>query len=121
LLAQDHRVLRPDTEPEKGSLYRSDHFEFAKVGVPAFYSKGGVDIIGRPAGYGQAKRDEYVANDYHKVSDEIKPWWDLRGAVPDERLLFELGLEVAQGDTWPTWKPGCEFKATRDAMMATSP
>ncbi len=121
LLARDHRVLRPDTEPEKGSFYRSDHFEFAKVGVPAFYTKGGVDIIGRPAGYGQAKRDEYTANDYHKVTDEIKPWWNLRGAVPDEQLLFHLGLEVAQGETWPTWKPGCEFKATRDAMMATAP
>jgi Zn-dependent M28 family amino/carboxypeptidase len=120
LLARDHRVLRPDTQPEKGSFYRSDHFEFAKVGVPAFYSKGGVDIIGQPAGYGQARRDEYIANDYHKVTDEIKPWWDLRGTVADGQLLFALGLEVAQGDPWPTWKPGCEFKAARDAMMAAA-
>jgi Zn-dependent M28 family amino/carboxypeptidase len=118
LLAKEHRVLQPDTAPEKGSFYRSDHFEFARVGVPAFYTKEGIDIIGKPAGYGRTKRDEYVANDYHKVSDEIKPWWDLRGAVADEQLLFHLGLAVAQGDTWPEWKPGCEFKARRDAMMA---
>jgi hypothetical protein len=63
-------------------------------------------------------RDYYVANDYHKVTDEIKPWWDLRGAADDADMLFRMGLAVAQGDTWPEWKPGCEFKARRDEMMA---
>jgi Zn-dependent M28 family amino/carboxypeptidase len=119
-LQKEGRVLVPDTEPEKGYFYRSDHFEFAKVGVPAFYTSSGVDVIGKDPGYGTMRRAEYLTNDYHKVTDVIKPWWDLRGAVQDAGLLFQIGLQVADGDTWPTWKPGCEFKATRDEMMAAS-
>ncbi len=111
------RVLAPDPESEKGFFYRSDHFEFAKQGVPALYTDAGVDFIGKPAGWGQQKRDEYTANDYHKVSDEIKPDWDLSGAVEDLQLLFLVGRAVAQGDNMPVWKPGTEFKAKRDAMM----
>jgi Zn-dependent M28 family amino/carboxypeptidase len=118
VLAREGRVLVPDAEPEKGYFYRSDHFEFAKVGVPAFYTGKGIDIIGKPAGYGQQRRDEYIRNDYHKVTDEIKPWWDIRGAAQDAGVLFRIGLELARGDSWPQWKPGSEFKARRDAMMA---
>ena len=110
----------PDGQPEKGGFYRSDHFEFAKVGVPSFYTAAGVEIIGQPDDYGKKLRDEYTANDYHKPSDEIKPWWDLRGAAQDDDLLFRMGFQVAQGDTWPEWKPGCEFKSRRDAMMAST-
>jgi Zn-dependent M28 family amino/carboxypeptidase len=120
ILAKQGRVMIPDSEPEKGGFYRSDHFEFAKVGVPSFYIAGGLDIEGQPAGYGKQRRDEYVANDYHKVTDEIKPWWDLRGAARDADVLFQMGLQLAQGDTWPQWKPGCEFKSRRDAMMAAA-
>jgi len=121
LLREEGRVLVPETDPEKGHFYRSDHFEFAKVGVPAFYTNAGLDIIGKPADYGRMRRDYYVANDYHKVSDEIKPWWDLRGAAQDAALLAQMGLRIAQGDTWPEWKPGCEFKSRRDQMMAGAP
>jgi Zn-dependent M28 family amino/carboxypeptidase len=110
-------VIRPDPEPEKGFFYRSDHFEFAKEGVPALDPDSGEDFIGRPAGYGQAKRDEYTARDYHKVSDEVKPDWDLAGAVDDLRLLFEAGYRVAQEERYPEWKPGTEFKARREAML----
>jgi Zn-dependent M28 family amino/carboxypeptidase len=117
LLAKSGRVLTPDSQPEKGSFYRSDHFEFAKVGVPSFYTKAGIDIIGRPAGYGMQKRDEYIALYYHKVGDEIQPWWDFSGAAEDARFLFELGREIADGTTWPEWNPGNEFKARRDQMM----
>ena len=118
ILKEEGRVLVPETDPEKGHFYRSDHFEFAKAGVPAFYTNAGLDIIGKAADYGRMHRDYYVANDYHKVTDEIKPWWDLRGAADDADMLFRMGLAVAQGDTWPEWKPGCEFKARRDEMMA---
>ena len=118
LLKAEGRVVVPDVQPEKGSFYRSDHFEFAKVGVPALYMAGGIDIIGKPEGYGREKREEYVANDYHKVTDVIKPWWDLRGAAQDADLLFQVGLNVANATAWPEWKPGCEFKDRRDAMMA---
>ncbi|MGD1094996.1 MAG: M28 family peptidase [Bryobacteraceae bacterium] len=111
------RVIIGDAEPEKGHYYRSDHFEFAKQGVPALDTGAGIDYIGKPDGYGKKKRDEYTNNDYHKVSDEIKPDWDLSGAVEDIQLLFQVGYRVAEGDKYPEWKPGTEFKAKRDAMM----
>jgi Zn-dependent M28 family amino/carboxypeptidase len=117
ILKKSHRVLVPDTEPEKGYFFRSDHFEFAKEGVPAFYTHYGKDIIGQPAGTGQKRADEYTAVDYHKVSDQIKPWWDFEGAAADTHLFYELGREVANGAKWPEWKPGTEFKAKRDAML----
>jgi Zn-dependent M28 family amino/carboxypeptidase len=111
------RTLVGEAEPEKGHFFRSDHFEFAKQGVPALYMDKGLDYLGRPAGWGQQKRNEYVTHDYHKVSDEIKPDWDLTGAVEDVGLLFEVGYTVAQGDKYPQWKAGSEFKARREAMM----
>jgi len=117
ILARSGRTLVPDTEPEKGYYYRSDHFEFAKVGVPSFFTHYGVEIVGRPADYGPQKRDEYVALNYHKVGDTIKSWWDLRGAAEDAQFLFELGREIADGDRWPEWRADCEFKARRDAML----
>ena len=117
ILKKSNRVLVPDTEPEKGYFYRSDHFEFAKEGVPAFYTHAGKDILGQPAGYGKKRADAYTAVDYHKVSDEIKPGWDFEGAAADTRLFFDLGTEVANGAKWPEWKPGAEFKAKREAML----
>ncbi len=106
---QGGRVLKPDPTPERGTFYRSDHFEFAKQGVPALNIDPGEDYIG--------KREEYTTNDYHKVSDEIKPGWDLSGEVQDMQLLFEVGRLVANGPTFPAWKPGTEFKARREAML----
>ncbi len=117
ILKKSNRVLVPDTEPEKGYFYRSDHFEFAKQGVPAFYTHSGKDILGQPAGYGKKRSAEYTAADYHKVTDEIKPWWNFEGAAADTRLFYDLGLEVANAAQWPQWKPGTEFKAKRDAML----
>jgi Zn-dependent M28 family amino/carboxypeptidase len=111
------RTVAPDPESEKGFFYRSDHFEFARQGVPALYTDPGVVYVDKPAGFGEQKRDEYTANDYHAVSDEIKPDWDLSGAAADLALLFRVGLNVAQSAAFPEWMPGTEFKATRDAMM----
>ena len=111
------RVVRPDAQPEKGFFYRSDHFEFAKKGVPALYTESGITFIGRAPEYGLQKREQYEADDYHKPSDEIKPDWDLSGAVEDLRALFLVGYGVADGSTWPAWKPGTEFKAAREAML----
>jgi Zn-dependent M28 family amino/carboxypeptidase len=118
--AEKKRVLRPDPEPEKGFYYRSDHFNFAKVGVPALDPNDGIDFIGKPAGWGKMKRDEYTEHDYHKPSDEIKPDWDLSGAVEDLRLLMTVGYRVGNASGYPEWKPGTEFKAKRDAMMKKS-
>ena len=116
------RVVKPDAEPEKGAYYRSDHFEFAKKGVPALDPEGGRDYIGQSPEFGAEKRDEYTKNDYHKPSDEIKPGWDLSGAAEDARLLLEVGVRIADGETWPAWKPDSEFRARREAMLkATKP
>jgi Zn-dependent M28 family amino/carboxypeptidase len=114
---QDRRLVA-DAEPEKGFYYRSDHFEFAKQGVPALYTDAGTTFIGQPEGYGQQKRDEYTANDYHKPSDHIKPDWDLSGAVEDAQLMFQVGYRVSERAAFPEWKPGTEFKARRDEMMS---
>ena len=115
--AAQQRVLRPDPEPEKGFYYRSDHFNFAKQGVPALYVDAGVEFVGKPADYGQKKRDEYTNTDYHAPSDQVKPDWDLSGAVEDAQLLFDVGYRVANADRFPEWKPGNEFKAKRDEML----
>ncbi len=104
--------------PEIGGFYRSDQFEFAKVGVPVVYTKGSDSYIGKPANYAAEKADDFVAHSYHKVSDIVRPDWDLSGAVEDVQMLFLVGLDVAQGSSYPQWKPGAEFKARRDAMMA---
>jgi Zn-dependent M28 family amino/carboxypeptidase len=111
------RTLRPDPESEKGFYYRSDHFNFAKQGVPALYTDSGIEFVGKDAEYGQKKRDEYTEKDYHAPSDEIKPDWDLSGAVEDTQLVMAVGLRVANADRFPEWKPGNEFKAKRDAML----
>ena len=111
------RVMTPNSQPEKGSFYRADHFEFSKLGVPALYTGGGKDFIGKPADFGQQKKDDYTEHRYHQVSDEVDPNWDLSGAVQDIDLLFEVGYQVANADKFPEWKPGTEFKARRDAMV----
>jgi Zn-dependent M28 family amino/carboxypeptidase len=117
---QGGRILNPDPTPERGGYYRSDHFEFAKQGVPALSIHAGDDYIGKPAGFGREKAEHYTTYDYHKVSDEIKPGWDLSGEAQDVQLLFRVGLLVANGDRYPEWKPGNEFKARRDKMLAAN-
>jgi Zn-dependent M28 family amino/carboxypeptidase len=111
------RVIRPDAEPEKGSFYRSDHFSFAKQGVPALDPDLGIDFVGQPAGYGQKVIDDYTAHRYHQPSDLVTADWDLSGAREDLKVFLAVGDRVADADTFPAWKPGNEFKATRDAML----
>jgi Zn-dependent M28 family amino/carboxypeptidase len=111
------RVMNPNSQPEKGTFYRADNFEFSKVGLPSLYTGAGRDVIGKEPGFGQQKKDEYVAKHYHQPSDEVNPAWDLSGAAEDLKLLFEVGYQVANGDKFPEWKAGTEFKAKRDAMM----
>jgi len=114
---EQNRTLIPDPESEKGFYYRSDHFNFAKVGVPALYTDDGTTFIDKPAGYGQQKRDEFNRRDYHAPSDEVKPDWDLAGLAQDAKLLLAVGYRVAMAATYPEWKPGNEFKAVRDKML----
>ena len=114
---RNDRVMKPNSQPEKGGFYRADHFEFSKRGVPSLYTGGGKDFIGKPADFGQQKKDDYTAHHYHQVSDEVNPNWDLSGAVQDVQLLFEVGYQVANDDKFPEWKPESEFKGKRDVML----
>jgi Zn-dependent M28 family amino/carboxypeptidase len=114
--AAQGRRLEADPTPEKGSYFRSDHFPFARKGVPSVHAGGGVDYVGRPAGWGRRVREDYVRERYHKPSDRVEADWDLSGAVEDLDLYLRVGHELASGDAWPQWKPGTEWKARRDAM-----
>ncbi|MDQ6611403.1 MAG: M28 family metallopeptidase [Gemmatimonadota bacterium] len=111
------RVLHPDPEPQKGGYYRSDHFNFARHGVPAFNPGAGVEFIGKPADFGLKARDHYDATDYHKPSDEIKPDWNLMGAVQDLDLYLTVGYRIANATKFPEWRAGNEFKAIRDKQL----
>ena len=111
------RVLRSDPEPGKGFYYRSDHFNFAKQGVPALDPDAGIDFAGKSADYGRKKRDEYTEKDYHAPSDEVKADWDLTGAMDDAQLFFAVGYRVANAGKFPEWKPGNEFKAKREESL----
>jgi len=116
--AAQGRVLSPDPAPEKGGFFRSDHFPFARQGVPAINAGGGDDYVGKPADYGRKVEDAYTAQHYHKPSDEVRPDWDLSGAIEDLQVYFAIGWRVAQADAWPAWKDGSEFKARRETMLA---
>src|SRR5580765_3431732 len=111
------RTVHGDAEPEKGYYYRSDHFNFAKMGVPALNPDQGVEYASKPREYGQKVRDNWTTNLYHTPKDVVTPEGDLSGAALDLKLLLAVGYRVAQAGRFPEWKPGNEFKATRDAML----
>src|SRR5213592_1192780 len=110
------RKAIPNSRPEKGAIYRADNFEFSKVGVPSLYVGKGEHLLSRPEN-APLRSDEFDSKDYHQVTDEVRSDWDLSGAVQDVQLLFEVGYQVANGDKFPEWKTGSEFKAKRDAML----
>ncbi len=103
------RVVTGDTAPEQGFYFRSDHLEFANGNVPSLETSPGIDFIGKPADFGTRMRDEYIRSDYHKTTDQIKPDWDLKGAVEDLRILLEVGYRVAQDEGHPSWKPDAPY------------
>jgi Zn-dependent M28 family amino/carboxypeptidase len=110
------RIVRPDPEPEKGFYYRSDHFSFAKVGVPALDLDSGIDYIGKQPGWGMKMRNDYTANDYHKPTDVIKPYWKMDGDVEDTQFYLDVGERVANSLEMPQWSAKSEFKAMRDKL-----
>ena len=116
--AEQGRVLKPDPKPENGSFFRSDHFSFAKLGVPAINPGWGVDYIGRPADWGIKIQEDFTRNDYHKPSDKVRPDWNMAGAAEDLQLYLAVGYRVANAARLPEWKAGSEFKARRDEAMA---
>jgi Zn-dependent M28 family amino/carboxypeptidase len=103
-VARQGRVVTGDTDPVEGFYWRSDHVEFAMGGVPSLASSPGIEFVGKPADYGDQRRSEYIRNDYHKPTDEIKPDWDLSGAVEDLQVLLEVGFRVAQMPGRPEWR-----------------
>ncbi|MFQ5695266.1 MAG: M28 family peptidase [Terriglobia bacterium] len=118
IVARERRLqLRPDQFPEQGFFYRSDQFSLAKVGVPALYFDPGLEIEGKPEGYGKQKFDEYVAHDYHQPSDEIKPDWDWQGAVQMARYLYGVGWKIANWERSFEWSSTAEFRAAREESL----
>ena len=115
------RVLTEESAPEKGQFFRSDHFSFAKAGVPALYAKGGVDHIEKGREYGIAMTDDYTAKRYHKSADNFDPEWDLRGIVQDLNALYGVGKVLSSNRAWPNYREGNAFKAVRDASRAKAP
>ena len=113
VVRQGRRVV-PEPTPEAGFYYRSDHFNFARAGIPALYAKGGVEHREHGREYGLAQERDYRDNRYHKPADEFNPDWDLRGVAEDLELLYVVGRHLADGESWPNWYPGSEFRAIRD-------
>ncbi len=108
------RKAIPDSRPDKGKIYRADNFEFSKVGLPSLYIGKGEHLLSHPE-TAPLRSDEFDSTDYHQVTDEVHPDWDLAGAVQDVQLLFEVGYEVANGDKFPEWKSGSEFRVKGSA------
>ncbi len=111
------RVLTAETTPESGFYFRSDHFNFAKAGVPALYASGGMDLLEGGTKAGNAAAEDYGRDRYHKPADEFDPNWKLDGVVEDLDALYGVGLELAGNDEWPNWYKGNAFRAAREAMM----
>lgn len=117
-LAKVGRYASPDPTPTAGYYFRSDHFSFAKVGIPALYFGTGIDHFEKGKEYGKQLEDEYVQLYYHKPSDSYDAErWNLDGAVDDVQLLYNVGQNISNSDVWPQWKEGSEFKAIRDGYM----
>ncbi|HEX7030363.1 MAG TPA: M28 family metallopeptidase [Gammaproteobacteria bacterium] len=108
------REIVPEEHPERGYYYRSDHFNFAKYGVPALYAESGSEYTGENAAEAARHAAEYTEKRYHKPSDEYAEWWNLEGAVQDLKLYFAIGQELANTEDFPNWYEGNEFKAIRD-------
>ena len=112
------RTLTPEPTPEKGFYYRSDHFNFAKKGVPILYARGGTVDRTHGAEYVTQRNADFVKNRYHSPADEINDDWDMEAAIEDLVLFFKIGKRVADSDMWPQWFEGNEFRAIREASLA---
>jgi Zn-dependent M28 family amino/carboxypeptidase len=109
--------ISPDAHPEQGHFYRSDHFSFAKVGIPAVSIGAGNDFVGKPAGWGDQQDRLYTDRDYHQPSDEYHADWDLSGAVQLATIVYRFGGSLANAASIPTWNDDAEFKAIRDKVL----
>ncbi|MEC8474708.1 MAG: M28 family peptidase, partial [Planctomycetota bacterium] len=108
-----NRVVTPDLFPDRGYYYRSDQFSLAKIGVPGVYLHSGINVVGKPTGWGKEQLEKWVEETYHQPSDEYQTSWNLSGAIQDLQLLALVGLKIAQDDEIPQWNAGDEFEAAR--------
>lgn len=113
IAASQNRVVNPDQFPDRGYFYRSDQFNFAKVGVPAFYMDAGIDVIGKPEGWGAKQVELYEEQNYHQPSDEFDESWNYEGMIDDAQLGFWVGDIVGNAGEMQSWVPGDEFEAAR--------
>jgi Zn-dependent M28 family amino/carboxypeptidase len=113
-----NRYFTPDPHPETGGFYRSDHFSFAKVGVPAISFSEGLDLVNGGTAKGEELAREYNRLHYHQPSDEWSPNWDWSGVAENAELLHQVGLRLANSREWPNWSVDSEFRAARDATAA---
>jgi Zn-dependent M28 family amino/carboxypeptidase len=112
------RYIANETHPEAGNYYRSDHFNFAKAGIPALYINSGTDAEGKGKEYGRKQQDDYIKNRYHRPSDEYDASsWTMAGGIEDLKLLFQVGKRLAFEEEMPQWKEGSEFKAIREKSL----
>ncbi len=118
---KEGRYFTADPHPESGGFYRSDHFSFAKVGVPAISFKSGNDLVNGGTERGEAIAKDYTAKRYHQPDDEYQPDWDFSGQAEDAQLLHELGERLANSREWPNWSADSEFRATRDQSAGERP
>lgn len=109
------RYIIPDPDPGKGYFFRSDHFQFAKVGIPALYASGSYEHMTKGVAYVDSLTQIYLNTQYHRPQDEYDESWTFDGMVLDGTLMMEVGIDIANSNEWPTWKEGSEFKAIRDA------
>lgn len=116
-VAAQGRVLKPEAFPERGGYFRSDQFSLAKVGVPAIFASGGLDLVNGGVERGKQLDEDYIANAYHKPDDEWSDAWDMSGAAEDSKLLFNVGADLANSGFWPAWKAGAEFKSIREESL----
>jgi len=117
-LANVERTITPDSTPEAGYYYRSDHFAFAKRGVPMLYLDGGEDLIEGGVEAGKAAAEDYRANRYHGANDEYDENWNWAGVMSDLQLFYRIGRMLAMSGSWPNWLEGDEFRAIRDESCA---
>ncbi|MGE0045504.1 MAG: M28 family metallopeptidase, partial [Hyphomonadaceae bacterium] len=118
--AQGRRVV-PEAFPEHGSFYRSDQLSFARIGVPVLYAGSGNDLVNGGEERGRQLSEDYIANRYHKPSDEVTDDWDMTGASQDLQLLYNVGRRLADSDMWPRWRENAEFRAIREASRPSAP
>ncbi len=118
IAGEQGRVVIPDQFPDRGYFYRSDQFNFAKIGVPAMYLEPGMDFVDRPEGWGAEQVNHFTDVDYHQPTDEYDPSWNLEGMVVDAVAGYWTGLAIANADEMPTWTPGDEFEAVRLETLA---